>query len=235
MPAHTRMNEDKMAVFHSLSPLLRTVRTASVLALTACAFGAPLVMAPAQASAQAASPAAAQAAGQFVDGLADKAFAILRDKSMDRTSARAKFRAMLKQNFDVQMIGNKLIRQHMPPAITQAQYVQYQQLFPDYIIGTYADRLYDYANADLKVIRSRPRGTRGDMDVFTRITLSAGAQPIDAIWAVRADASGRMTITNLTVSGVNLTLTQEADFDSYIRRNGFDALLRFMRETSARS
>lgn len=215
-------------------PLTHMARTASLAALLTLGFATPLLMVPAQASAQAASEAQAKAAGVFVDGLADKAFAILRDKSIDRATGRAQFRAMLKQNFDVQMIGNKLIRQHMPPAITQAQYLQYQQIFPDYIVGTYADRLYDYANADLKVIRTRARGTRGDIDVVTRITLPGGGQPIDAIWAVRSHASGRMTITNLTVSGVNLTLTQEADFDSYIRRNGFDALLRFMREAGQR-
>ena len=210
------------------------MRTASLAAVIACGLATPLVMAPAQASAEAATEAQAKAAGVFVDGLADKAFAILRDKSIDRATGRAKFRTMLRQNFDVQMIGNKLIRQHMPPAITQAQYLQYQQIFPDYIVGTYADRLYDYANADLKVLRTRPRGTRGDIDVVTRITMAGGGQPIDAIWAVRPDSSGRMMITNITVSGVNLTLTQEADFDSYIRRNGFDALLRFMREAGGR-
>ncbi len=202
----------------------------------ACATPVALFpMAPATATAQPASASDARVAGQFIDGLADKAFAILRDKSLTRNDARARFRDMLRENFAVQEIGVKLIRRHLPPNITPAQYRQYQAVFPDYVVGTYADRLYDYANADLRVLRTRPRGTRGDIDVTTRITTPDGAQPIETIWTLRKTADGKLKITNLTVAGVNLTLTQEADFDSYIRKNGFDALVRFMKEIGTRS
>ena len=46
--------------------------------------------------------------------------------------------------------------------------------------------------------------------------------------------SGKFNIQNLTVAGVNLSLTQEADFTAYIQRNGFDGLLKFMREAAAK-
>jgi phospholipid transport system substrate-binding protein len=100
------------------------------------------------------------------------------------------------------------------------------------VVGTYADRLYDYANSDLKVVRTLPRGARGDVDVFSRITLPNGGQPIDAVWTVRKAPNGKFQIQNLTVAGVNLSLTQEADFSSFIQRKGFDALVQFMRDTA---
>ena len=67
----------------------------------------------------------------------------------------------------------------------------------------------------------------------TRVT-RPGAQPIDTIWQVKTDG-GRLMVNNLVVAGVNLALTQEADFASYIQRNGFDALVTFMRSANSKS
>jgi phospholipid transport system substrate-binding protein len=192
---------------------------------------APVLVAAPAAAQTAATPADAAAAGKFVDGLSDEAFAILRDKSMSRSAARAKFRSLLKTNFAVDEIGARLIRRHRA-TLTPAQVQQYRAIFPDWVVGTYADRLYDYANSDLKVVRTLPRGQRGDVDVMTRISLPGGGQPIDATWSVKKTATGAFVIQNLTVAGVNLSLTQEADFTAYIQKNGFDGLLKFMRDAA---
>ncbi len=106
--------------------------------------------------------------------------------------------------------------------------------FPDYVVDTYTDNLFEYVDSKLQVIRTVPRGSRGNVDVYTRITRNDGAQPIDAIWSVKKEG-GKFLINNLTVAGVNLSLTQEADFNSFIAKNGFDALVQFMRDASKKS
>lgn len=207
----------------------KVVQSLVALALIAAPATGALAQAPA---ARAAPGQEAKAAGVFIDGLADQAFAILRDKSMTKPQVRTKFRTMLRENFAVEEIGNRLVRRHRA-TITPAQYNAYLAAFPDYVVGTYADRLYEYANSDLKVIRTVPRGTRGDFDVLTRISLPNGGQPIQSTWTVRKAPNGKFQIQNLTVAGVNLALTQEADFTSFIQRKGFDALVQFMRDAAA--
>jgi phospholipid transport system substrate-binding protein len=182
---------------------------------------APLGVLSSPAYAQAAS---AQSAGQFVDQLADKAFAVLRDKSLSREEARRQFRVMLKQNVAVKQVGDRLIRS-VRSQVTPQQYNSYMAAFPDYVVGTYADRLYDYANADLTIVRVQPVGS--GFAVFSRVTQPGQGRPFEAVWSV-VNVNGKFQITNLTVAGVNLALTQEADFRSVIQRNGFDALVRFM-------
>ena len=54
------------------------------------------------------------------------------------------------------------------------------------------------------------------------------------IWAIEKVAGPKYLISNVTVSGVNLALTQEADFSAYIAKNGFDALVSFMKTANAR-
>lgn len=208
----------------------KLVQSAAALALLA----APLSAATAQtAPAAKAAPAAdAKAAGAFIENLSGQAFTILRDKSVTKPAARAKFRSMLRENFAVKEIGDRLIRRHRA-TITPAQYNAYIAAFPDYVVGTYADRLYEYSNSSLKVIRTLPRGSRGDVEVFTRITLGGGGKPIDSTWTVRKAANGKFQVHNLSVAGVNLALTQEADFSSFIQRKGFDALVQFMKDAAA--
>lgn len=191
----------------------------------------PFAATPAAAQ-TAATPADATAAGQFVDTLADRVFAVLKETS-SKDAIKAKFRGMLKENFAVDEAGARLIRRYRSQ-ITPAQLSAYQAVLPDYIVNVYADRLINYADADVKIVRTQPRGTNGAVDVFSRIT-TPGKQPFDVIWAVNKGAGGKWLIQNVTVSGVNLALTQEADFSSYIAKNGFDALVAMMKSQNTKS
>jgi len=131
---------------------------------------------------------------------------------------------MLAQYFAVDAIGDRLIRR-WAPTITPAQKAAYKAAFPNFIIGTYADRLFDYAKADLKVVRTMP--SAGGIDVVTQVT-KPGSSPITTIWSVQNGAGG-YKVTNLKVGGVNLAISQAADFDAIIQRKGFDALVAMMK------
>lgn len=163
--------------------------------------------------------------GRFVSSLADTAFASL--KAGGPAARRGQFRAILAQNFEVGAIGDRLI-QRWRAKITPAQYAAYKAAFPGFIIGTYGDRLEPYADADLKVVRVVPQGSGAA--VMTTVT-RPGARPANVIWAVRKVGTA-YKVTNLTALGVNLGLAQQADFDSFIQRRGFDALIAFMKSRS---
>lgn len=202
----------------------------------AMALGFPLssvaAQAPAANVAAPASPAQQKAAADFVDNLASQAFAVLRDKSLTKDQARVKFRELLRANFDIDGTGLRLIRRYRAPnspiKLTPQQIDAYRGALPVFLVNTYSDRLYDFASSKVTVVRTAPRGNRGDTDVYTRITDPKGGKPIEAIWQVRG--TGKPLITNITVNGVNVALTQEADFTAYIEKNGFDALVDFMRK-----
>jgi len=194
--------------------------------LASAAVAAPAVSLAAQTAAPADN---GKAAGAFIADLSQRAYAVLRDKSNDKGDVRAKFRTLLKENFAVTDIGNRLIRRHVR-TISKQQYQAYQAAFPNYVVDTYTDNLFEFADSELKVLRTVPRGTRGAIDVYARVIRKNGAQPIDSIWTVKKNESGKYVVDNLTVAGVNLSLTQEADFTAYIQKNGFDALVQFMKD-----
>lgn len=194
--------------------------------LASAAVATPAVSLAAQTTAPADN---GKAAGAFISDLSQRAYAVLRDKSNDKNDVRTKFRALLKENFAVTDIGNRLIRRHVR-TISKQQYQAYQAAFPNYVVDTYTDNLFEFADSELKVLRTVPRGTRGTIDVYARVIRKNGAQPIDSIWTVKKNESGKYVVDNLTVAGVNLSLTQEADFTAYIQKNGFDALVQFMKD-----
>lgn len=178
---------------------------------------APIAIAPA-----AAATINTQDPAQFISGLTEQGFAALR--SGNKAAAKTQFRTLLAQHFAVDQIGDRLIRR-WSPKITPAQHSAYKAAFPNFIIGTYADRLFEYANATVKVVRTQTAGNGAA--VVTQV-VKPGAAPINAIWTVEK-IGGAYKVTNLTVAGINLALTQTADFDSYIQRNGFDKLIAFMK------
>jgi len=185
--------------------------------LRAAAFGlaAFTVSAPASAAVDNRDP------GRFVESLAVTGFAQLKG---DRAKARGQFRGLLSQHFAVDSIGDKLI-QRWRPTLKPGQVQAYKAAFPSFIVGTYADRLYDYADASVKVVRVQNQGATAA--VLSQVT-RPGARPVQAIWTLVKVGPG-YKVSNLTVNGVNLSLAQRADFDSYVQRNGFDALVAFMR------
>jgi phospholipid transport system substrate-binding protein len=199
---------------------MSTFRSAFAAAAVALAsLGAPALTTPAAAAINNQDPS------QFVNGFASEGFAALR--TGDRAGAKARFRTLLAQHVAVDAIGDRLIRR-WAGKITPAQKAAYKATFPNYIIGTYADRLFDYARADFKVIRSTPIGS--GVDVTTQVT-NPGAQPIIAVWSV-GKAGNAYKVTNLKVAGINLALTQAADFDAIIQRKGFYALVQMMKSRS---
>lgn len=207
---------------------MRLLIAVAVAAAVAPALAAPVL---AQVAAPATADAGDPAARAFVEKLATDAFATLRDKSLTKAQSRDRFRTMLQENVALEEIGNRLIRRHKA-TITPAQLGAYQAALPEFVLNAYADRLYDYADATIKTLRTTGRG--GMTDVATRVT-RPGGQPVEAVWQIRKTPAGRFKVNNLTVQGINLSLTQEADFNAYIEKNGFDALVTFLKTANTRS
>jgi phospholipid transport system substrate-binding protein len=191
----------------------------SALAALALGTGAvllPAITAPVQAAVDGSDPQ------RFVQTLTTDGFAAMRSGSKD--AAKAKFRTLLSQNVAVDNIGDRLIRRWVP-TISPAQHDAYKAALPTYIVGTYADRLFEYADATVKVVRSQP--TASGADVVTQV-IKPGRQPIPAIWSV-VQVGGTWKVLNLNVAGINIAMAQAADFDSVIQRQGFDALIKMMK------
>lgn len=193
---------------------MTSLRTALALTLAPIALFA--ASAPATAAVDNSDPQ------RFVQTLTTDGFAAMRSGS--KTAAKAQFRALLAENVAVDQIGDRLLGR-WATTITPAQKAAYKAALPAYIVGTYADRLFEYADATVKVLRAAP--SAGGVDVASQV-IKPGAQPIPCVWSV-VNAGGGWKVSNLRVGGINVALAQAADFNAVIQRQGFDALVAKMK------
>ena len=197
---------------------MKMVRGAlAALALGTGAVLLPALTAPALAAVDTSDPT------RFIQTLTTDGFAAMRSGSRD--AAKGKFRALLTQNVAVDQIGDRLISQWVPK-ITPAQHDAYKAALPSFVVGTYADRLFEYSDATVKVVRTQ-QTAGGGADVTTQV-IKPGRQPIPAVWSV-VQVGGQWKVLNLRVAGINIAMAQAADFDAVVQRQGFDALVKMMK------
>lgn len=203
------------------SPLVRASLALAIMAATA----GSVIATPAAAQATAAAnPKAAEA---LIKSLSDKAFAVLRDKSLSQTNREERFRTLLREGFELDFIGTSVLGVNRRTA-TPAQLAAFRQAFPDYVIRIYASRLTDYGNTSLKILGSQPVGTRGDIIVRSQVVGGSVTQPVQADWRLRTFPQG-MRIIDLSIAGVSMALTQRDEFNARIQAKGLDTLIAELR------
>lgn len=203
--------------------------TRALVLTAALALPSALVLAPSMVSAQAKPAVVAAVATDksnevFVKNLSDKAFGVLRDKSLSAADQQTKFRTLLREGFALDIIGNAVLGRHRTTA-TPAQLQAFQAAFPEYVIRIYASRLTDYSDTVIKVTGSLPAGSRGDVNVRTSVSGKSVSQPVKADWRVRSIAGQGPKIIDLSLEGISMVATQRDEFDARIQSKGMDALI----------
>ena len=196
-------------------------------------IGAAFLVVAALCSVRPALADAADPASHFIADLGSRAIGILSDKSLATDDRRQQFHVIFVDHFDVPAIGKFVLGRYGRSA-TPEQLDAYQQVFQDYVVGTYNTRLTSYAGQTLDVIGSTP-GEEGRTIVKSRINQpAAGTPPIQVDWVVTG-AEGSYKIIDVVIGGVSMALTQRSEFGSVIQSGGgtVDALITRLRDQVA--
>jgi phospholipid transport system substrate-binding protein len=175
---------------------------------------------------------AAKSPETTIKTLADKAFAVLRDKSLKAADRDQKFRTLLREGFALDVIGNTVLGRNRTTA-TPAQLQAFNTAFPDYVVRIYASRLTEYAETNLAVKGTTPVGTRGDVNVNTMVSGKNVSQPVSAVWRLRNVPGQGLKIIDLSIEGVSMVATQRDEFNARIQARGMDMLNTEIRGTPA--
>jgi len=163
-------------------------------------------LAPAIPGAAAADPAA------MISNLGSQALQVL-GKDATQSQRVARFRDLLREDFDVPGIARFVLGRYWNTA-TEEQRAEFTKLFEDYLAVAYATRLAEYTGETFKVIGSRPEADGAI--VSSQILRPAGAAPVKVDWRV----TGRNKISDVSVDGISMAVTQRSEFASVIQHNG---------------
>jgi phospholipid transport system substrate-binding protein len=166
-----------------------------------------------------------EGAAVFVKWLAEQALSTLNTPSGSLEQRETIFRDLLRQGFDLKLIGRFVLGRYWRTATPQ-QRDDFQRLFEEFVLKTYSYRLGGYSGETFNVISTRAAGEK-DALVRTRIERPSGPA-ITADWRVRAK-DDRFKIIDVMVEGVSMAVTQRSEFASVINRSGFNGLLEALR------
>lgn len=176
------------------------------------------------------APTTSQVAGaqEFVDVMAKKTVALLRDDSLSKKQKRSQYRTLLFANFDMDTIGRFVLGTYWQ-ASTPAQRKEYQKLFREMIASDWADRFEDYKGEKFE-IRAGHKAEKVSDTLVSSVIIPSDKPDIDVTWRVRS-RDGRYKIVDVNVEGVSLTVMQRSDFSSVIQSGGgnVEALLAALR------
>jgi phospholipid transport system substrate-binding protein len=172
----------------------------------------------------AAAAVAPDAAQQFVLALGNQALTTLRTPGLSLEQREASFRVLLRQNFDVDFIGRFVLGRAWNE-LGAEQRADYLQVFGEFVLKTYSQRLGGYSGETFAVTGVRPAGEQ-DVLVRTRIDRPSGP-PLEADWRVR-QIDSQFRIIDVAVEGISMAVTQRQEFASVIGRSGVAGLLEML-------
>lgn len=169
-------------------------------------------------------------AGAFVKNLGDHAIRVLTVKDITDAERENRFRSLLREGFDVRRIGRFVLGRYARGAKPEA-IDEYDGLFEDLIVATYAARFAEYTGQQFIIKRVAKPKKRGDSIVMTEIKPSDGGPSIRVDWQVHKKDEN-YKIVDVRVEGVSMSVTQREEFTAVIRSNGgdVDALLAILRK-----
>lgn len=186
-----------------------------------------LVLAMMAALARGAHANEGQEAADFVRDFSNRAIVMLSDESLDQEARIEEFRQLLTAGFHLELIGKFVLGRHWRRA-SEAERAEFAQLFEDYLVASYAQKLSEYGGEKLVVQGGRPKGKSGAV-VASRVVPPEGA-PFQVEWRLRRAGDG-WRIIDVVVEGVSMAVTQRSEFSSVIASRGgkIDGLLDALR------
>jgi phospholipid transport system substrate-binding protein len=96
--------------------------------------------------------------------------------------------------------------------------------FRNMLVRTYSNAIGTYQGQTLKVLPSRGKQDAEDTTVRTQF-IRPGGQPLPIDFAMRKTDQG-WKVYDITVEGVSLVLTYRSEFDSVVKQEGIDGLIK---------
>jgi len=159
--------------------------------------------------------AAAQEAAQVVENMASQVLATVKTGASD-AEREQQMTQLFRANFDVNAIGQMVLGRHWNGA-TPEQRDRFMAAFERAEIRAYSGRFKNYQGQTLKIGKVTPNGASQLVD--SQLMQPAG-QPIRIVWEI-----SRGKVIDIAVEGVSMGMTRRSDFNSYVQRNGLDALI----------
>jgi phospholipid transport system substrate-binding protein len=180
--------------------------------------------------------ASSPSAEQVVQDLVEDIWATLNTNGVDESGRLDQLVTLFEARTDVGLISRLALGRYWN-RLPEAQQQNYQELFREVVIRSFARRLNSYAEdakgpleERFQILSSAPAG-KDDTLVRSKVFPRNG-QPVALDWRLRAGNAGPVII-DLIVEGASLLVSQRSEFAAVIERYDLDGLLAELRARAA--
>jgi len=168
----------------------------------------------------------------FINDLAVTGISMLEQGEYTAEEREQEFRKIVRKGFALQSIGKFVVGRYWRK-MTPDQQSEYQELFSEWLLKAYANRLGGYQGQKLEIVKSIETDSRyKDVIVSTQVVRANGQPPINADWRVRKFGDD-YKIIDLSVEGASMVGTQRKEFESVIKKVGVAGLIENLRSRLA--
>jgi len=186
-----------------------------------------MIVAP---SANAAAPG--EEAEAFMRDLTENGITMIKKGEYTKEQREQEFRRIVRKGFALETIGKFVVGRYWQK-MNEDQQREYQELFSEWLLKTYAGRLGGYNGQTLEVVKSMETDSRyKDVIVSTRVIRTDGQPPINADWRVRKFGD-EYKIIDVSIEGASMIGTQRKEFESVIQKVGVSGLIDNLRDRLA--
>jgi phospholipid transport system substrate-binding protein len=171
------------------------------------------------------SAISAESADAFVSILGDTAIRELAPDDITPAQREAKFRELLRANFDLQRITRFVLGRYAR-RISEDEMEKFRGLYEEMAILTYAQMFASYQGHVFKVTKKLGGSDDKYIMVVSELSEADGTLAARLDWQVLAD-SGAFAVVDIRVEGVSMAIAQRDEFTAFLDKNGgdMDALL----------
>ncbi len=131
-----------------------------------------------------------------------------------------KLKIIAKKTVDIRGIGLYTLGSHRKN-ITDSQKKEYINLFEEYFLKTFSDRLAEYTDPKVKVVSHKKLNEK--YTIVSSILIATEKRPeVKIDWRVYKKNPEKLLIRDLIIEGLSLARTQKEEFNSIIQSNDGD-------------
>jgi phospholipid transport system substrate-binding protein len=155
----------------------------------------------------------------FVQSTVNRASEALNDK-FSKEEKIEKLKEIASETVDIKGIGFYTLGAYRK-SISDDQIKQYETLFKQYFLKSFASRLAEYSNPEIEVVSKKKLNENYTM--VSSILVSTEQRPeVKIDWRVYTKNSENILIRDLIIEGLSLARTQKEEFSSIIQSNDGD-------------
>lgn len=166
-------------------------------------------------------PAKASEAESYVRAIADKLEPLLSTSDLSYDNIDEFLTAHIAQQLDMRRIARYVLRNYWKK-ISVAERQRFMSVFKNTILESYKKHLYNYAKAEIRIVRSVEHAPAG-VSVITKIRVPSKT-PLSMNWRLYR-TEDKLRIFDISVAGISKVSAARSEYKAVLEKHGFNHLI----------